>query len=358
MDITDEELVKKGIERIIKEQGKIDVLFANAGYGLFGMAENVAIEDIKKQFDVNVFGTARTINAVLPYMREKQSGKIIITSSIGGHISAPVQGWYTASKHAVEGYADALRIEVQQFGIHVSIVEPGFTKTNFINVAEPLVEKAKKADLASDGVYQKSYEAFAEKFSNTWERGADADVIAKTVLKIIDSKYPERRYRPNFDAKYGYASKSLFGDGLVDDILIMMFLDKRKNPLKRRSITLSGDIISPFNEGYSAEFSYNLGRFRAGISTFNTSTSGSNNIEQNRQGVGVYLASFFSDEQRGLNFGFGFDYYTKTELINLTEGIAFEESIEKDLMRLSLRTSYVMDLIKFKNSSIFAEPGI
>jgi NAD(P)-dependent dehydrogenase (short-subunit alcohol dehydrogenase family) len=358
MDITNVELVKKAVEKIIEEQGQIDVLFANAGYGLFGITENVALEDIEKQFDVNVFGTAITVNAVLPYMREKQSGKIIITSSIGGHVSAPVQGWYTSSKHAVEGYADALRIEVRQFGINVSIVEPGFTKTNFMNVANPSVEKAKKADLESEGVYQKTYEAFAEKFSKTWESGADADVIAKTVLKIVESKYPERRYRPNFDAKYGYASKYLFGDGLVDDILIMMFLDKQKNPLKRQSLTVSGDIIAPFNEGYGAGLSYNHGRLRVGINTFNTSITNNDDVDQNRQSIGLYLASFISDEQRGLNLGLGFDYYTKMEYINLTEGIAFEESLEKDLMKLSLRTSFLWDLIKLKNSSIFAEPGI
>jgi NAD(P)-dependent dehydrogenase (short-subunit alcohol dehydrogenase family) len=230
MDITNPEMVKKGVQQIIDEQGQIDVLFANAGYGVFGMAENVALEDMKKQFDVNLFGTALTINAVLPHMREKQEGKIIITSSIGGHVSAPVQGWYTASKHAVEGYADALRTEIRQFGIHVSVVEPGFTQTNFINVANPSVEKARKADLAAGGAYEKSYEAFSVKFANTWARGSSANVIAKTVSNIIQSKYPERRYRPNFDAKYGYTTKLLFGDGLIDDILISMFLNEQDNP--------------------------------------------------------------------------------------------------------------------------------
>ncbi|MEL7426963.1 MAG: SDR family NAD(P)-dependent oxidoreductase, partial [Bacteroidota bacterium] len=108
MDVTDDAQVQAGIERIISEQGRIDVLINNAGYGEFATIENIKIEDLKHQFDVNVFGYARLQQAVLPHMRKQRSGRVIIVSSVIGKFSLPMLGWYSSTKHAVEGMADAL----------------------------------------------------------------------------------------------------------------------------------------------------------------------------------------------------------------------------------------------------------
>ena len=125
MDVTDQAQVQAGIDRIIAEQGRIDVLVNNAGYGSYGSVEETPIDDARRQFDVNLFGLARLTQLVIPHMRERQSGKIINISSVGGKIYTPLGAWYHATKHALEGWSDCLRLELKPFGIDVVIVEPG-----------------------------------------------------------------------------------------------------------------------------------------------------------------------------------------------------------------------------------------
>ena len=119
MDVTDEKSVKAGIAKILKETGRVDVLINNAGYGSYGSVEDVPIAEAKYQFDVNVFGLALVTQLVLPHMREKRSGRIINISSIGGRIYEPLGGWYHATKFAVEGLSDSMRVELKPFGIKV-----------------------------------------------------------------------------------------------------------------------------------------------------------------------------------------------------------------------------------------------
>jgi len=141
MDVTKNEEVQAGVDKIIAEQGRIDVLLNNAGYGLFAPIEEVTIEDAWKQFDVNMFGYARTVKAVLPHMREQNQGRIINLTSMGGKIYTPLGGWYHATKHAIEGWSDCLRMEVRKFNIDVVVLEPGVIKTNFYNVSGEITNK-------------------------------------------------------------------------------------------------------------------------------------------------------------------------------------------------------------------------
>ena len=106
MDMTDKGSIAQGVQTIIKEQKRIDVLFNNAGYGLFGSVEETSIEDARHQFEVNLFGLARLTQLVIPYMRQQKSGTIINTSSMGGKIYTPFGAWYHATKHALEGWSD------------------------------------------------------------------------------------------------------------------------------------------------------------------------------------------------------------------------------------------------------------
>ena len=125
MDITKEDDIRAVVERICEERGGVDILINNAGFGTQGSIEETSLDDARYQFDVNLFGLARLTQLVLPYMRENRFGKIINISSVGGKIYVPLGGWYHATKHALEGWSDCLRTEVQRFGIDVVIVEPG-----------------------------------------------------------------------------------------------------------------------------------------------------------------------------------------------------------------------------------------
>lgn len=130
MDIRDDASVQRGIETIIAQAKRIDVLVNSAGVTLLGATEETSIAEARALFDTNLLGILRTTQAVLPHMRERRSGRIVNISSVLGFLPAPYMGLYSASKHAVEGLSETLDHEVRQFGIRVALVEPSFTKTN------------------------------------------------------------------------------------------------------------------------------------------------------------------------------------------------------------------------------------
>jgi NAD(P)-dependent dehydrogenase (short-subunit alcohol dehydrogenase family) len=129
MDVSDDASVKRGIQFVIDQAKRIDVLVNNAGVAMLGSAEETSMDEAKWMFDTNVFGILRTSKAVLPHMRAQRSGRIVNVSSVLGFLPAPYMGLYSAAKHAVEGMSETLDQEVRQFGIRVSLVEPGFTKS-------------------------------------------------------------------------------------------------------------------------------------------------------------------------------------------------------------------------------------
>ena len=144
MDVTDDASMVAGVERIIAEHGRIDVLVNNAGYGSYGAVEDVPIDEARRQFEVNVFGLARLIQLVTPHMRAQQSGRIINISSIGGKFYEPLGAWYHATKFAVEGFSDSLRLELAPFGIDVVIIEPGPIRTEWNTISrDSLVETSR-----------------------------------------------------------------------------------------------------------------------------------------------------------------------------------------------------------------------
>ena len=144
LDVTDEESIKSAIDTIIGDEGRIDVLINNAGYGSYGAIEDVEINEARRQFEVNLFGLARLVQLVLPHMRKQKSGRIINVSSMGGRMTSYFGGWYHATKYALEAFSDALRMEVADFGIDVSLIEPGGIKTDWgIIAADKLANSAK-----------------------------------------------------------------------------------------------------------------------------------------------------------------------------------------------------------------------
>ena len=190
MDVTNQEHVDNAISRIIAEQGRIDVLVNNAGIAVGSAIEDVSMEDAMYQFEVNLFGIGRTVKAVLPHMRAQGSGTIINISSVLGKAYNPLLGWYVASKHALEGWSDVLRLEVKQFGIDVVIIEPGLIKTNISNASAKYLNK-----YSQNTEYKNLYGSSSDDSNeNRFDNYSDPIVIAKIIEKAISAKNPKTRY--------------------------------------------------------------------------------------------------------------------------------------------------------------------
>ncbi|MDR8392306.1 oxidoreductase [Aliifodinibius sp. S!AR15-10] len=218
MDITDEEQIVAAVTHILEEQDQIDVLVNNAGFGLYGAVEDISIEDAKRQFEVNLFGLARITKEVLPHMRERNSGTIINISSMGGKIYTPLGAWYHASKHALEGWSDCLRLELKQFNIDVVIVEPGVIATDFGDtLSGPLLENS------GDGPYEQMARAMAQATKDSYEKeGASSppSVVADTILKVIRSDKPKTRYPVGNMARLLMFIRKYLGDRIFDKAIM------------------------------------------------------------------------------------------------------------------------------------------
>ncbi|MFC9257616.1 oxidoreductase [Amycolatopsis thailandensis] len=195
MDVTDDASMVAGIEKIIEESGRIDVLVNNAGYGSYGAFEDVPLSEGKYQFEVNLFGLARLVQLTTPHMRAQGSGKIVNVSSIGGKIYEPLGGWYHSTKFAVEGLSDSLRLELKPFGVDVVVIEPGAIKTEWGGIA---VENLLKT--SGETAYAPQAKALA-KFFGQAERGSHPKVIADVVLKAVRARRPKTRYAAGLGAK-------------------------------------------------------------------------------------------------------------------------------------------------------------
>lgn len=214
MDVTKKAQVNKGVKRIIKEQGRIDVLINNAGYGLYGPVEEVSMSDAQQQFDVNLFGVARVTQAVLPYMREQKMGRIINISSMGGKIYTGLGAWYHATKHALEGWSDCLRLEVSELGLDVVIVEPGIINTNFYNVMNKSVQKYAPASNYQH-MFKRLQAANLDPNSMT-----QPEEIAIMMSEIVKSNAPETRYVKGHLADMLMNFRQEHGDRAYDNLLL------------------------------------------------------------------------------------------------------------------------------------------
>jgi NAD(P)-dependent dehydrogenase (short-subunit alcohol dehydrogenase family) len=189
LDVNDDNSVKRAIEKILGEKGRIDVLVNNAGYGLGGAFEDTSIDEVKAQYETNVFGLMRTTQAVLPAMRKQRSGTIVNISSGAGRMGYPGASVYVSSKHAIEGLSESIAYELEPFGIRVVLVEPGVVKTNFGN---DMVFAKKAQDPNSP------YMNIMQKMGSNWqymmENGSTAELVAKVVLDSMVSKDGNLRY--------------------------------------------------------------------------------------------------------------------------------------------------------------------
>jgi NAD(P)-dependent dehydrogenase (short-subunit alcohol dehydrogenase family) len=216
LDVTDENSMRAAVGRVLEERGRIDVLVNNAGYGSYGALEEVDLAEGRRQFDVNVFGLARMTQLVLPAMRQAGRGRIINISSIGGKFYEPLGSWYHATKFAVEGLSDALRLELKPHGVNVSIIEPASTLSEWSRIsAEGL--------LASSGIgpYAEQARHMADVLAATDrpEKSTPPAVIAAAILHAATAPRPRTRYPVGRGAAAILGLRRVLPDRLYDAVV-------------------------------------------------------------------------------------------------------------------------------------------
>jgi NAD(P)-dependent dehydrogenase (short-subunit alcohol dehydrogenase family) len=188
LDVDSEISVNSAVKRIFEKEGRMDVVVNAAGFGIVGAVEDTSLSEAKKQFETNFFGVVRMCKAVLPLMRQQGSGLIINISSIAGLVSLPFQAFYSASKFALEGLTEGMRMEVAPFGIRVVLVEPGDFRTEF-------TKNRKETDCtANNSGYRERYLKALAVFEKEEANGDDPTNVARLVSRIVDKKSPRLRY--------------------------------------------------------------------------------------------------------------------------------------------------------------------
>lgn len=218
LDVREPETIALKVKEIYDKEGRIDVLINNAGMGIGGALELATKEELETQMNVNFMGCVNMCQKVLPYMRRHRAGKIINLSSIGGIMGLPYQGFYSASKFAIEGFSEALSAEVKGFGISVSMVEPGDFATNF--TASRKNSQATMNDPDYGPIFKRSL-ALIEKEENG---GLEPEVLAKKIEKIVDTKHPRLRYVvANLEQWFSVILKRLIPGNWFVDILVSYY---------------------------------------------------------------------------------------------------------------------------------------
>lgn len=215
MDVTNDESMVKGVEMILQKEGKIDILINNAGYGSFGAVEDVPMSEAKYQFEVNLFGLGRLIQLVLPKMREQRSGRIINISSIAGKIGEPHGAWYHATKFAVEGLSDSLRMELKQFNIDVVLIEPGPIITEWNGIA-----REKMLQVSGKSAYANLAQKHIKMFERADRLGSHPIVIAKAIDKAVNARKPRTRYAAGGGAPIILFFRKILPDRWFDAIML------------------------------------------------------------------------------------------------------------------------------------------
>lgn len=218
LDVREPDTIALKVKEIYDKEGRIDVLINNAGMGIGGALELANKEELETQMNVNFMGCVNMCQKVLPYMRRQRAGKIINLSSIGGIMGLPYQGFYSASKFAIEGFSEALSAEVKGFGISVSMVEPGDFATNF--TASRKNSQATMNDPDYGPIFKRSL-ALIEKEENG---GLEPEVLAKKIEKIVDTKHPRLRYVvANLEQWFSVVLKRLIPGNWFVDILVSYY---------------------------------------------------------------------------------------------------------------------------------------
>jgi NAD(P)-dependent dehydrogenase (short-subunit alcohol dehydrogenase family) len=217
LDVTDEASMRTAVAVVEEAEGAVGALVNNAGYSQSGAVETIPMDELRRQFETNVYGLVRMCQLVLPGMRKAGQGRIVNVSSMGGRLVFPGGGAYHGTKYAVEAISDALRFEVRGFGVHVSIIEPGLIKTRFGETAVGSVPH-------EDGPYAEFNTAVAANTARVYDGplgrlGAGPDVVAKAIEKAITSGRPRTRYPVTASARFFLAQHALLPDRAWDAVV-------------------------------------------------------------------------------------------------------------------------------------------
>jgi short-subunit dehydrogenase len=223
LDVTDEQSMGAAVETVENEQGSVGALINNAGYSQSGALESIPLDEIRRQFETNVFGLVRMCQLVLPGMRRAGTGRIVNIGSMGGKLTFPGGGVYHATKYSVEALSDALRFEVQGFGVKVVLIEPGLITTDFAKTAVGSVEAT-----AADGPYAAFNQAVAERTEGAYtgvlaKLGGGPDAVAKVIRRALESKRPKPRYTVTPSASLAIAQRRMTSDRLWDRAMRSQF---------------------------------------------------------------------------------------------------------------------------------------
>jgi NAD(P)-dependent dehydrogenase (short-subunit alcohol dehydrogenase family) len=224
LDVCDEASMRAAVEAIEAEHGAVGALVNNAGYSQSGAIESVDLEDVRRQFETNVFGLVRLTQLVLPGMRERRRGRIVNVSSMGANFTFPGGGFYHATKYALEAISDALRFEVGGFGIQVVIVQPGLIRTGFAEAAGEAL-----AATEGHGTYAAFNAAVGRATRDVYEKGPAArlgggpDAVARAIERALTAARPKIRYRVTPSAHLLVAQRSLMTDGMWDRFVAAQF---------------------------------------------------------------------------------------------------------------------------------------
>jgi NAD(P)-dependent dehydrogenase (short-subunit alcohol dehydrogenase family) len=218
LDVTNEESMAAAVGEVEQAEGAVGVLVNNAGYSQSGAVETLDLDDVRRQFETNVFGLIRMCQLVLPGMRRQHYGRIVNVSSMGGKLTFPGGGAYHATKYAVEAISDALRFEVKGFGVDVVVIEPGLIKTRFGQTAKDTI-----GDREAGGPYDKFNAAIGAATIEAYEGplsrlGAGPDAVAKAIEKAVTAERPRTRYPVTASARLLMGQRALLSDRMWDRI--------------------------------------------------------------------------------------------------------------------------------------------
>jgi NAD(P)-dependent dehydrogenase (short-subunit alcohol dehydrogenase family) len=198
LDVTSGTSIRSALDAVRTKAGRLDTLVNNAGYGQYGSAEDVSLEEWRAQFEVNFFGTLEVTRAALPALRESGRGTIVMVSSVAGKVTVPFASPYCSAKHALEALSDALRVELFPFGIRVAVIEPGPTPTRFTERARSIVAPL----LSRPGPYRSLYAGAERAMDSDFQKGGtSAETVARVIVDAIEAKHPRARYRVGAMAK-------------------------------------------------------------------------------------------------------------------------------------------------------------
>jgi len=218
MDVCDDNSVQNAIASVHQKAGAIDVLINNAGLVYVGAVEDLSMEDWRRQFETNFFGVLRVTQAVLPHMRERRKGRILMMSSVSGFVTPPTQGAYSSSKHAIEALSNALRHELYPFGIHTILIQPGYIMTNIQKTAMQLTQNYQER--FKTGPYAKIYASYLGSATSTRAQSKTTpEDCARIMLQAIEAPRPKARYGVTPLAAFAKISKWLLTDRAADRLI-------------------------------------------------------------------------------------------------------------------------------------------